>query len=104
MNKFYGAIGYGVTSETVPGVWTDAYTEKMYYGDLIKVSKRNENNGNLNKDIVLSNQVSVIADPYAQMNFQFIKYVTINGVKWEVTTVTLDYHRLILDLGGVFNA
>ena len=36
MAKYYGKIGYGVTTETVPGVWTDGITEKDAYGDVIR--------------------------------------------------------------------
>lgn len=32
MAKFYGVIGYAVTEETKPGVWTEKIVERMYYG------------------------------------------------------------------------
>lgn len=36
MAKFYGVIGYAVTEETKPGVWTEKIIERMYYGDLTR--------------------------------------------------------------------
>ena len=40
MAKFYGAIGYAVTEETKPGVWTEKIIERMYYGDLTRNARR----------------------------------------------------------------
>ena len=36
MAKFYGAIGFGESVETVPGVWEDLITERNYYGDVVR--------------------------------------------------------------------
>ena len=36
MAKFYGKIGYGLTEETVPGVWTPQITEKDAIGEYVK--------------------------------------------------------------------
>ena len=33
MAKFYGIIGYAITEEIKPGVWTERIIERMYYGD-----------------------------------------------------------------------
>ena len=30
MAKFYGVIGYAVTEETKPGVWTEKIIERMF--------------------------------------------------------------------------
>ena len=105
MAKIYGAIGYGVTEEskTQPGVWVNQITERGVAGELIRNSRRLDSSENLNNNITLSNQISIIADPYAIKNFQNIKYIKWIGTAWKVTLVEVQYPRLILTLGGVYN-
>lgn len=103
MAKFYGAIGYGKSIETSPGVWEDQITERMYYGDLIRNSRRLQSSGNLNDNINISNQISIIADPYANENFHLMKYASFMGTKWKITDIEVQYPRLILTVGGVYN-
>lgn len=105
MAKFYGQLGYAITSEseTQPGVWKTSIIERNVTGDIIRQSRRLENSNNLNNDIVLSNQVSILADPYAVKNFQFIKYIKLQGVAWKVTVAEVQYPQLVLTLGGVYN-
>ena len=103
MAKFYGAIGYGKSIETSSGVWEDQITERMYYGDLIRNSRRLQSSGNLNDNINISNQISIVADPYANENFHLMKYASFMGTKWKITDVEVQYPRLILTVGGVYN-
>lgn len=105
MAKFYGVIGYAPTeeSQTQPGVWSTKPTERQVTGELIRNSRRLETNNNVNSDIVLSNQVSILADAYAIQNFQNIKYIKFMGTAWKVTIAEVQYPRLILTLGGVYN-
>ena len=103
MAKFYGAIGYGKSIETSPGVWEDQITERMYYGDLIRNSRRLQSSGNLNDNINISNQISIVADPYANENFHLMKYASFMGTEWKITDIEVQYPRLILTVGGVYN-
>ena len=103
MAKFHGLIGYVTTTETAPGVHSEVPTEKPSVGDVLRSAQRWEATGNLNEDLVLSNRISVVADAFALENFQFIRYVSFNGVKWKVLRVEIERPRLILTLGGVYN-
>lgn len=103
MPKFYGAVGYSVTEETSPGVWTESISERCYYGDIIRSTRRIQTAGQINPEITVSNQLSVVADPFAYSNFHSIKYVCFMGSKWTVTDAEVSYPRLILTLGGVYN-
>lgn len=103
MSKFYGAVGYGSTKETVPGVFAVEITERNIYGEIFKNSKQPEKSGNLNDNIKISNQISFLADPYAQANFHNILYVKFMGTAWNVDSVTVEYPRLVLTLGGCYN-
>ena len=103
MAKFYGVIGYAVTKETAPGVWTEEIAEQSYYGDLTRNMRRLQDSGDLNDDINVANEISIVADPYANANFHSMRYVAFMGAKWKISKVEVQYQRLILTLGGVYN-
>ena len=52
MAKYCGKIGYAVSEETSPGVWEEKITEREYYGELIKNTRKLANGENLNDDIL----------------------------------------------------
>lgn len=103
MAKFYGAIGYAVTEETKPGVWMEKITERMYYGDLTRNTRKLQSTDQLNDNINVANEISIIADPFANENFHSMKYVEFMGAKWKITSIEVQYPRLILTVGGVYN-
>lgn len=101
--RWYGKIGYATSIETSPGVWEDKITEKNYRGEIIRCSSRWNNSSSINGDLTVSNQISILSDPYIIGNFQNIRYVELMGTLWKVTDVTVQYPRLVLTLGGVYN-
>lgn len=107
MAKIYGTLGYGITGEvdpiSRPGVWVDSIIEREFYGELIKNSRRLEKSDGVNDNINISNQVSLLADPFAMANFQYLKFVKFMDTAWKVNTVEVQYPRLILTLGGLYN-
>lgn len=103
MAKFCGVIGYAVTKETEPGIWEEQIVEVEYFGDIIRNTRRINAPGKVNDDISISNQISIIADPFANNNFHAMKYVVFMGAKWKVSEVTVEYPRLILSIGGLYN-
>lgn len=103
MAKFYGIIGYEITEETEPGIYEEKIVENTYIGDVIKNSRRLQEVGKVNDDITVSNRISIIADPFANNNFHSMRYVEIMGAKWKITEVEVEYPRLILTIGGLYN-
>ena len=103
MNKFYGKIGYAISEETVPGVWVEQRVERSYYGDVIRNIRRLQSSENLNDDINVSNEISIVADAFANQNFHSMRYVEYMGTKWKVSSIEVKYPRLILSIGGVYN-
>lgn len=102
MAKFYGMIGYGETIETTPGVWEERITERPYYGDLIRNTRRLQSTDQLNDNINVANDISIVADPFANKNFHSMRYVEFMGAKWKISNVEVQYPRLILSIGGVY--
>lgn len=103
MAKFYGTIGYMVQKETTPGVWTEDITEKTYSGDIIKNTRRYQSGENLNDNLEVNNQISILSDPFADQNFHSMRYIVWMGAKWKVTNVEVIRPRLLLTIGGVYN-
>lgn len=105
MEKFYGVLGYIKTVEEPPmsGIWVGKTIERNYYGDVIRLSSMNQMNDKANGDISLNSQFSILSDPYSLENFSFLKYVKYMGVLWEIKTVEVQYPRLIITVGGVYN-
>lgn len=103
MAKFCGVIGYVITRETEPGIYVEEIVESQYYGDVIKNTRRLQAGTKVNDDITISNQVSIIADPFANNNFHAMRYVEFMGAKWKITNVEVQYPRLILTVGGLYN-
>lgn len=104
MGKFHGNIGFTEQYEVRPGVWDDRIIEKEYYGDTLSASFMNVASSEVNDNLKLNNRISIISNTYALENFRFMKYVTYMGVKWAVTNAEVQYPRLILTIGGVYNA
>ena len=103
MAKYYGKIGYAETVETAPGVWKEQITERNYFGDLTRITRRLQSSDKVNDDINISNELSIVADPYAMNNFHSMRYAEFMGTRWKVSTVEVQYPRLILTIGGVYN-
>lgn len=103
MAKFYGVIGYADTVETKPGVWKPTETRREYFGDLLRNTGRRESSGQVNDNLTIANEISIVADPYARQNFHSMRYVEFMGAKWKITGVEVQYPRLILTIGGVYN-
>lgn len=103
MAKFFGKIGYAVTEDKRPGVWDEQITEREYFGDLIRNTSRYQSADKLNDDLNISNEISIVADPFAYQNFHAMRYVEFMGAKWKISSVEVQYPRLILTVGGVYN-
>ena len=103
MTKFYGVVGYAVSTEVKMGVWEDVITEKKHYGDVVRNSRRYVSNAELNDDLSLSVSISILADPFALANISRMRFVELEGALWSITNVEPQRPRLVLSLGGVYN-
>lgn len=103
MAKYFGKIGFAETVQTRPGIWQEQITEREYYGDVNRNSRRLQSTDQINDNINVSNEISIIADPYANENFHAIRYVEFMGAKWKASYVEVRFPRLVLTLGGLYN-
>lgn len=104
--KFVGKIGFWIEdTEIKPGIFKSSIVEKPY---ICEVSKNYRNfqasPDQQNDNLILSNTISIIANIYFKENWQSIKYVLWNGVKWKVSSIDISiYPRVEIKLGGVYN-
>ena len=103
MAKFYGAIGYARSEETVPGVWEDVIVEKNYRGDVILDQRRWRTEEKVNDDLNLDNSISILADTYAYNNIGTMKYIMWKGVTWKIQSFSINRPRIVIQIGGVYN-
>ena len=102
MGKWFGRIGYAEQLETTPGVWEEKIVERNYYGDVVRNYRKLESSGEVNDNINVSMEISIVADPYAIQNFHAMRYVEFMGSLWKVSSVEVNYPRLILSIGGLY--
>lgn len=104
MAKFRGAVGFAESVEKEPGVHVEKIVPRIYSGDLLRINRRLESSGNINDNINISNEISILADAYAFHHFYAIRYVEFEGAKWKVSTVDATKRpRLVMTLGGLYN-
>lgn len=103
--KFYGPVGFGETVESPAdsGVWKDVITERNYTGDVVRNTRQSRQGENLNNDLSVNNSISIVSDAFANEHFLAIRYVKWAGKLWVVPEVEVQFPRLILTLGGVYN-
>ena len=104
MARFFGKVGYAELVQTKPGVWEEVFTERDYFGDVVRMSRALREAHSINDDVVPSNTFSIVADAYAYEHFHSMRYVIWSGAKWKITSVEVERPRLTLMVGGVYNA
>ena len=104
MAKYSGNIGFAINEETAPGVWNETIVERHYYGDVSRnrTQYRTDDNS-INGSISLSNMISILADPFAYEFFYSMRYITYLGKKWVISSIEVEYPRLVLTIGGLYN-
>ena len=103
MAKYYGRIGFGTTYENVRGIYGEEIVYRYYSGDVIRNNRKLLTEEKVNPDLSVSNEISILADPYAVQNFHSIRCAEYLNSKWTVTNVRVEYPRLVLSLGSIYN-
>lgn len=105
MPKFFGNIGFtkAVEEPERSGIYKNKIVVKKYRGDILRNIQRSDSNSVIIDNVTLSNQLSIVSDPYIRENVGFIAYVEYMGARWKVTSVEVKYPRLLLTLGGLYN-
>lgn len=103
MARFSGKIGYAEHHETEPGIWTEIITERKYYGDILKHSRKWSSSDGANDNIVFSQTISIVADPYLYSNLHNMRYVIFRGIKWKIKDFEVDRPRVKISMGDEYH-
>lgn len=104
MGRFSGKIGFVETVETSPGIFEPVVTERPYHGEMITRRIRLDANGDsTNDDLTLNNDISVVADKFSKEHLGYMRYVILHDLKWKITSATIEYPRIRLAIGGLYN-
>lgn len=103
MAKFFGKLGFEILTESRPSTWIPTIQEKTYVGDLTRNYRKLENGDGINDNIDISNDISIVADPYAVSHIHDLRYVLWQGGYWKVSSVSVEFPRIVLSIGGVYN-
>ena len=104
--KYYDDVTFVLQQEDpqAPGDWKEYKIVKPYMGDWKRVESRWNPGSNLIDDKRVNNQLEIISDPFAVTNFTHIRCVKWMGHEWAVTTVMLRSPRIVMEIGGLYNA
>lgn len=105
MSKFYGKIGFVIPIEKPKGsgIIVEERTEKYYRGDRNRCKRSWEPGDGANANVNLSEEISIVADPFAIANYGCIRYVEYGNFKWAVNSIDIQRPRITLTVGGVYN-
>lgn len=102
--KYYDKIGFWEEDvEIRPGVYNSQIVEKYYAGDIIENRQYWNSTEYQNDNLTVSNKISIIADIYFHQHISSIKYVIFMDTKWKVKHLDINYPRVIIELGEVYN-
>lgn len=106
MAKFYDSIGFAYQEEGTgshEGVALDRTIEYRYYGDVLRNTRKWEAGSDIHDNLVINNQISIVADDFAYSHLFAMKYVRWMGNLWSITNVEPQRPRILITLGGVYN-
>lgn len=105
MGLFYGPIGFIETIENPEGsgIWIEVPVERNYRGEVQRNTKRWDNANHLNPNLNISNTISIVADPYFNNHVNSARYIKWLGGYWEISSIDIEFPRLVLSIGGVYN-
>lgn len=101
--KYYGKLGYDIgPTEVAPGVVDDVIVERPVYGDVLNSTINSRAQDAIIPDQDITNQFSIVADPFAHKNLHAMRYITWHGVAWEIKQLEIRPPRIIIRVGGVY--
>lgn len=106
--KWSGDIGFFIDKEVVKdgvgtGVWKKQIEDKHYGGEVIRDYRSQENNNFVNENLNINNTISIICDRFIDDHIMDIVYITFKNKKFKVKGFTVNYPRIELQIGGLYN-
>ena len=104
--KFYGDVTFVWQQEdpNAPGNWKEYSVTKPYMGDWKRVISKWTSGSNIHDDKRVNNELEIVSDPFADMNFMHIRYIKWRGQLWSVNTSTVRDRRIVMEIGDIYHA
>lgn len=101
--KWSGLIGYYIDEEVKPDIWQASIKTFKAKGNMRQISKRSQTTDGVIDAITLNNELELIANPFINDILYSLKYVTYMNAEWKITNVRVQYPKIYLTLGDVYN-
>ena len=104
--RYYDDVIFVIQKEDpdAPGNWKEYKVVKPYRGEWKRIESKWVPGDKINDDKRVNNQLEIIADSFALANWTEIRCVKWRGHLWSVPTATLRPPRVVLEIGGLYNA
>lgn len=96
-------MGFAEQLETAPGVWRTSIKERSYKASITRNQFRWNERNDINDDLRIDNELSIVSDPFLIGNLDVIRYVGWMGSKWKVTSIQIQPPRVTLQIGGPYH-
>ena len=103
MAKWAGKIGFAETVKGDDDITRTTIIERSFKGDVLQDYRNWEDSERINGNINISNRISVVAKDYMLTHLQYMRYVTWQGAKWRIKSISVAYPRVVLLLGDLYN-
>ena len=100
--RYSGKIGFAQNLEVAPGVYDDVITEREYFGDLLQRTEAFNVEGSVLPQYRTNTSVSVLLDGLLVENYDNIRYISLMGKNWTVSSVVFVHPRITLFVGEVY--
>lgn len=106
MNKYHTYIGFSVDEQEDPerpGVWGPSIIERKYEVDVLRDTRKWAQGSAVNGELTINSEFSFVSDAYARNNLGHFLYIEYLGTKWTITSAELEYPRVKINVGGIYN-
>lgn len=104
--KYSGMAGVVEDSiEISPGIWKPAGVREIKAtGDFVSSRKEfSVRSDSTNDDVTMSNTISIVMSKDLFNNLSNLRYLTVNGARYKVTSFEINRPRIVITLGGLWN-
>lgn len=101
--RYSGKFGFAVPTETVPGVWKDVVTERDYIGDVVQRTETFSVADSVIPQYRTTTSISVLCDGVLKESYKGLRYVEYMGENWVAASVVMQWPRIIVYIGEVYN-
>ena len=104
MDKYVGKIGYCTVlpNATHDTTYEENFIEEPCTGEIHRIKSNFNNGSSVNSDVKITMEISFLADGFARLHFDDIRYITYMGKRWRVESVDPSWPRMTLSIGGLF--